>query len=56
MGTSEWICLITAAIVYGGSGILAMFIADRNLSKADRDAESKGYFRKRSDSDPPPSP
>lgn len=53
---SNLICLITAVVVYGGCIIIAMRIADRSLSKKDRDAESKGYFRKRSDSDPPPSP
>jgi hypothetical protein len=51
---SNFICLITAAIVYGGCGILAMRIADRSLSKKDREAEEKGYFRKRDTPDPEP--
>ena len=65
MGFNEWVCLITAAVVYVTAFILAGRIATRNLSTADQEAEDKGYFRKfdtppsipeppRSGSDPPP--
>lgn len=43
---NEWICLITAAVVWGGAFLLAGRIARKQVSEADRDAEAKGYFRK----------
>lgn len=58
---TELICAIAAVVVWGGAGLLAMLITDKKVSKEDREAEAKGYFRKRdtppnsSGSDPPPS-
>lgn len=53
---SDLICLICAALVYCGAFMLAMGHAERTIPAAEREAEAKGYFRKRSTPPPAPSP
>ena len=51
---NELICLLSAVTVYGSAFMLAMRHVERSIPTAEREAENKGYFRKRSD--PPPAP
>jgi hypothetical protein len=51
---SDFICLLSAALVYCGAFFLAMRHVERSIPAAEREAENKGYFRKRSV--PPPAP
>ncbi len=51
---TDLVCLLSAALVYCGVFMLAMRHAERTIPPAEREAEAKGYLRKRST--PPPAP